>query len=100
MGLDVCAKVMRDERRSVRVENHWEEERETGTRSSAVPLWRRRERDKGSTQEQDSQQTVDSSGGRMSQPYEKERDRQGWNTWTRARQSANSRQQWREDVPA
>ena len=29
---------------------------------------------------------------------EKERDRQGWNTWTRARQAANNRQQWREDV--
>lgn len=29
---------------------------------------------------------------------EKERDRQGWNTWTRPRQAANNSQQWRGDV--
>ena len=31
---------------------------------------------------------------------EKETDRQGWSTWARARQAANNRQQWREDVRA
>ena len=31
---------------------------------------------------------------------EKERDRQGWNTWAIARQAENNRQQWREDVQA
>ena len=29
-----------------------------------------------------------------------ERDTQGWNTWTIARQAANNRQQWRKDVQA
>ena len=31
---------------------------------------------------------------------EKERDRQAWNTWAIAREAANNRQQWREDVRA
>ena len=31
---------------------------------------------------------------------EKERDRQGWNTWAIARLGVNNRQQWREDVLA
>ena len=31
---------------------------------------------------------------------EKERDRQGWNTCAIARQAANNREQWREDVRA
>ena len=32
--------------------------------------------------------------------FDKERDRQGWNTRTRARQAFNNHQQWREDVRA